>query len=262
MRTLNLSRLARVSESQFFKNEQAHQAISLRKTLTEADLQTSKSSNSHAATTTATASADSDVLSEISAHSAHRQFIHHAFRDHPIRSVPQRPPISILPAAGEESAVAPASTFTARSSTKGIADATILRALGSSRLSLYREVAQSTPARPLPGGAKYAEGAVVGLASFSIATALVASVGVAGAFILWQRPSIVETWRKRSIALHDSLDHTIGHRIRQSLSTRIHAGQVISHSTRERASSFAHAAVGIPRYNQRPPETGHPSQEE
>lgn len=246
MRTLNLSRLARTSESQFFKNEQAQQAISLRKTLTDADI-ASTNANTVSATTTAT----TDVLPEIYAHSTQREFIRHALRDSP-RTLAVRPKLNASSSAGVATKLS--STLVSRApDARSVVDASVLRALGSSRLSLYRKVAERTPsARPLPGGDKYAEGAVVGLASFSIATAAVASIGIAGAIVLWNRPSIVDAWRRRSIALRVSLDRTVGHRIRQSVSPRIRDGHVISDNARHRASSFARSAIGTPKSSQLP----------
>lgn len=228
MRNLNLSRLARASESSFFKKEQAQQALSIRESLTDAE---------RALITKADGAKgmSPDVLSEISAHSTYSKAIKHAANDanyrKPTRMVarPLLPPVDI-------------STLQQASKRQ---DEKLMRALGTGKMSLYSAKNAHVESRPLPGGAQYADGAVIGIASFSIASAIVASIGLAGIGALYFNPRIIQRWKESTIRLKERLDSKVGGFIRQQVTARMISSSAVSEETRQKASSFARAAVGL-----------------
>lgn len=238
MRNLNLSRLAQASESSFFKKEQAQQALDIRSKLTDAERASLKvkplpSSSTLPSSAVVTESHSPDVLPEISAHSVYSRAIQQAAND--LKAQPERmTPRPLLP------------RVTAITVIENKPEPQIMRALGTGKLSLYNQQQQVPQSRPLPGGSQFADGAFMGLASLSIASAVVASVGLFGAVVLWNKPSIVESWKYRSIELRQRLDSQLGPFIRTNITARMSSGQAVSDETRQRAAQFARAAVGLP----------------
>lgn len=236
MRNLNLSRLARASESSFFKKEQAQQALDIRSKLTDAERAALKvkplPSSSSSPSAIVTESHSPDVLPEISAHSVYSRAIQQAAND--MKAQPQRMTLRpLLP------------RVTAITVIENKREPKIMRALGTGKLSLYNQQQQLPTSRPLPGGSQFADGAFMGMASLSIASAVVASVGLFGAVILWNKPGIVESWKYRSIEFRQKLDRQLGPFIRTNITARMSSGRAVSDETRHKATQFARAAVGL-----------------
>lgn len=251
MRSLNLSRLARASEATFFKNEQAYQANNLRKSLANNDIPALESTTPTRTPSVNLSSSNSevsaDILPEIAAHSTYRKLVRTASTEVPVR---QEPRPLLLRIASTVRSGQQTTTSNTTSKHSGFTDPNLLRVLGSSRFSLYQDamrMQQSTPAaRPLPGSERYAEGSAIGLASLSIATAVVALIGTTGGVILWKHPSIVDSWRDRTVSLRHFLDRHFGEPLRNSLGQHIQNGNLLSEDTRGRATAFARGAIGNP----------------
>lgn len=252
MRTLNLSRLARASESSFFNKEQATQAQNIRKTLSPSEISACKP--------LPTKQHSPDVLPEIAAHSAYKTLVRKSLHDAPARHAQSR----ILTRLADSIAIKNVSPGISQpplhsqpqpqlQHAAGIVDASVLRALGPARLSVYREVTaasqtgpdRSSTVRELPGSSRYAEGAVLGIASLSTATAVVASVGFVGLFTLWYNPGIVDRWREGTIAFNGMLDRHVGRRMREAVDRRRAKGSLLSNDTRDKVSAFARSASGL-----------------
>lgn len=235
MRGLNLSRLARgrASESSFFKEQQAQQASKLRASLSPADLASAKSQPSVAPSV--------DTLSEISAQRAYRELLKRPSA--PPATPPSRPLLSRLarltPASYEGLAQKCPNPAAAGP------DPAVLRALGSAKLNLYASL-PAQRAAPLPGGEHYADGAVLGMTSFSVATALVASVGLAGGLVVYLNPGVVDSMRAGSIRFGASIDNTLGVRLRGFRDKMQSRGPILSDDVERRARQIATSAVKLP----------------
>lgn len=232
MRGLNLSRLARTSESSFFSKKQVAQASDLRSKLTAAEL---AKVNTHKSGKSPTV----DVLPEIVAHAASMRIVQASAKQAPIVSGQVRPLMARLAQSVETGEV------TIRK------DPPILRALGPGRLAVYNEFSKhnQTQARPLPGGDRYADGAMVGMASFSIATGIVASIGFAGGLVLYFNPRVVNMFRERSVLFREWLDERIGKHIRASVHRRWEEGSLLSSSKRDGVEKIARSSIGLPTKN-------------
>lgn len=232
MRNLNLSRLARASESAYFKDTQSTQASILRKKLTKPELDTLQQQHQNRISNP---NPTIDVLPEIS---AHRAYTPHTSRvvDSSTASTPSHI-ISRMQM----------NTKTNLSSTTLKPDPPVLRALGSGRLQLYSSLQQSNSQQvhTLPGSAKYADGAVLGLASFSVATAIVASVGLAGVLLVYLRPQVITSMKESTQRFRDRMDRTVGKRMRERVEQVRNKGPLIADGHRQKATEFAHGAVGI-----------------
>ena len=232
MRSLNLTRLARASEGSFFKDKQIEQAHKLRKKLPASEVaaasKTRSASNPASAPTV-------DTLSSISAQSAYR------------RIVRQSPPERV--AAGSSLAArvrdAPMSNASPQTSST-ILDAGMMQALGSRKLNMYNEVRRPTEARPLPGSSRYADGAVLGMTSFSLATAMVSMVGLAGGLTLYFNPGILESLKQRTTQFGERVDATLGESLRSRTASMKENG-VLSEERRERLGAFLAGSVGMKR---------------
>lgn len=234
MRGLNLSRLAargRASEGSFFKEQQASQASKLRATLSPEELASAKSQPS--------SSPSVDTLSEISAQSAYRALLKR----------PPAPPVTPepRPLLSRLARLDPASYAGAarkqRAATAG-ADPAVLRALGSAKLNLYSSLPADNAA-PLPGSKRYADGAVLGITSFSVATAIVASVGAAGAVYVYFNPSVVDRMRDRSVRFRDKVDRSLGERMREFRESVESRGPILSDNVTGRARQIATSTIRV-----------------
>lgn len=231
MRGLNLSRLAargRASEGSFFKDQQQQQASKLRASLSPADIASAKSAP--------TPPPSVDTLAEISGHSAYRTLLKQPRA--PPKAQKPRPLFSRLGSAAAAFERKP------RPAPK-VADPHVLRALGSSRLNIYSSLPQQT-AVPLPGAERYADGAVLGMTSFGVATSFVAAVGLAGGLYVYFSPTAVQTMRERSVAFGAAVDANLGpglRRFRERVQSR---GAVISEDTDTRARKIAASVVKMP----------------
>lgn len=239
MRGLNLSRIARTSESSFFKSEQATQAARLRERLADRDPSLLKlSSPSPPCPDVASSRAASvDVLMEIAAHGAYRRIAQNA------------PKLRVVKMGGcvprEVSATTLSPSLATRSTRQSnmTPDANVLRALGPARLSVYEQISRNAHhVRALPGSDMYAEGATLGIMSFCVATMIVASVGFAGGIVLYTRPGIIESWRVNTVKSSAWLDGAIGERLRRlSKIVSQKSQQVVTNEKRSFASAFARA---------------------
>lgn len=234
MRGLNLSRLARASESSFFKNEQTQQAINIRSKLSLTDLNKLKQNSLEH-------TVSPDILPEISAHSTYRDIIAKtASTSSTTADKIQKRPLFVRlanPPSHNAANVAPVTTT--------VLDGNMMQALGSRKLELVPR--NSAPQRPLPGGEKYGDGAVIGIASFSIASAVVAATGLLGGLVLWSRPGIIANWKDRSNQFKRRLENgTLGTFVKKNITPRVQQGSgVLSDETKQKATSFARAAVGV-----------------
>ncbi|KAI0561835.1 hypothetical protein FGB62_71g220 [Gracilaria domingensis] len=233
MRGLNLSRLAKASEGSFFKDQQATQAAKIRSTLSKHDISKLRSEQTDAIPTV-------DKLASISAQSAYKQLVkdsaHHA---------PQRisPSSSLLHRVQTSSSAA--YQVQSSSSSKAL-DPTMMRALGSGKLNILADMKNTaTPPRPLPGSEKYAEGAILGMASFSIATAMVASVGLVGGLYFYFNPSVVDGIRYRTRRFARAVDSSVGERIRYRVQRIKDSGPIVSDEKRGRVGKLMSGAVGM-----------------
>lgn len=241
MRGLNLSRLARTSESSFFKHEQAAQTSRLRERLVARNpsLLELLSSPSSPPDTLSSKAESVDVLMEISAHRVYRKLADNTAK------------LDVAKRSGrvlsKDSVNTPSLSVVVEGTRQGdvTPDTNVLRALGPARLAVYEQVSRNVhQVRALPGSEKYTEGATLGLISFGVATLFVASVGFAGGVVLYMRPGIIESWKLKTIKWNDRLDATIGERLRHlSKNASQKSQQVVSDEQRKRASAFARAIV-------------------
>lgn len=237
MRGLNLSRIARTSESSFFKNEQVTQAARLRERLADRDPSLLKISSPSPPCPDAANSraASADVLMEIAAHGVYRRLAQNAPKPRVVKmggSVPRDISATTL--------LPPLATRGTRRSNV-TPDANVLRALGPARLSVYEQISKNAHrVRALPGSDMYAEGVTLGMVSFCVATMIVASVGLVGGIVLYTRPGIIESWRVNTVKSSVWLDDAIGKRLRrlsEIVSQKSH--QVVTDEKRSHASAFA-----------------------
>lgn len=230
MRGLNLSALSargRAAEGMHTARVQASQAAALRKRLSERELAALRSSSDKAAPTV-------DVLGSISAQSAlARLAVEHA----------RTPSVPVLKAGQIPETLrtsASMGTVTLRP------DPPVMRALGANKLALFQEMSRhAPPSRPLPGSEKYADGAAIGMMSFSLATAVVGGVGVAAIGAMYFNPSIVERMKLSTIRFRESIDRGLGKRMRSFANRMRQDEALVSHETIERARTLARRAAHI-----------------
>ena len=99
--------------------------------------------------------------------------------------------------------------------------------------------------RALPGSNRYADGAVLGLASFSIASAVVASVGLVGGTYVYFNPSVVDRMRQRTSGFGQRMDSTLGERMRSFSQKMTGYGPLLTDETTQKAREFASQAIGF-----------------
>lgn len=251
MRGLNLSKLARASESSFFKNEQAAQAARLRERLAgnDAGLLLKNSSQHSSPSPRGSAGADAasaDVLMEIAAHGVYRKLAQSAPKVNVIKMGARPLSQSHDTVHGPHSSLMMSNTK--HSSCAVAPDANILRALGPARLAVFEQVSRNARhMRALPGSDKYAEGAALGILSFGVATMIVASVGLAGGIVLCTKPGIIESWKTNTMHCRNRLDDLFGEQLRRFTTNMSEKSrQVLSDEQRDRASHFARTVVKPP----------------
>lgn len=230
MRGLNLSALAnrgRAAEGLHSAKVQAEQAKALRKRLSDSELAALRSQGNDAAPTV-------DILGSISAQSALSR-------------------LAVEKARASDLRVVKAGDITAtlhRASAGGTvmlrADPPVMRALGSNKYALYQKVSQEAQvARPLPGSEKYGDGAALGMASASVATAIVGSVGISGIGLLYFNPAIVDRMKMSAIQFREHLEGGIGERLRALASRMRRNDSLVSQETLAQARSFARKATKV-----------------
>lgn len=98
---------------------------------------------------------------------------------------------------------------------------------------------------------------MLGMASFSIATSIVASVGLAGVLAVYFNPGIIDAVKARTRQFAHAMDASLGERIRKRVQTIKHDGPVLSDEKRKRVGRLLSGAVGIRQHDQ--PEHTHPN---
>ncbi|CAN8075473.1 unnamed protein product [Agarophyton chilense] len=239
MRGLNLSRLAKASEGSFFKDQQASQAAKIRSSLSRHDINKLRSQKTDPNPTV-------DKLASISAQSAYKQLVKNS-----AQHAPQRKSSSSLLQRVQTSS-ATYQLQISQSPTNSL-DPTMMRALGSGKLNMLADMKSnaSSVSRPLPGSEKYAEGAVLGMASFSIATAMVASVGLVAGLVIYFNPSVIDSLRYRTRRFASAIDASVGQRIRDRVQIIKDNGPIVSEEKRGRVGKLMSGAVGL-QPNQQP----------
>lgn len=237
MRGLNLSRLVKSSEGSFFKDQQTYQAANIRKALSKQEIEALKNQQPKPSPTV-------DTLSSISAQSAYRQLV----KTSPY-NVSKKPSSSTNLVHRSQNSDA-TSLLLPKSASSGALDPSIMRTLGSGKLNMMQNMKQTSPPhRPLPGSDKYADGAALGTASVSIATSIVASVGLAGVLVVYLKPGVIDLLRERTKQFSSAIDATLGERIRKRVKHIQDAGPVISQQKRERVGQLLSGAFGLKRSN-------------
>lgn len=233
MKALNLSALAargRAAEAAHSAKEQAVQAAALRKQLTESELQALKKASQLAPQNAQTV----DVLGSISAQSALARLAVAQAR---------APKIPVVTEGGVPRTLELARGAGAVGANAGPA---FTRAFGSNKYALYQSVMERAPrARPLPGAGRYTDGAGIGAASFSVATAIVGGVGLAVGAFLYVNPGAIESMRTGTMRFREGLEagafgnalRTLGERMRRE-------DALISQDSLQRASEFAKSIAG------------------
>lgn len=223
MRPLNLSALtqrARASQASFFIKEQASQTKQLQESLP-----ISKTSSKSSSTPSV------DTLSEISAHSASLPLIRAA-----LQSSPKRPPSRPKPSSRPPT-TPPIPTIRANAAV----DPSFTRALGTGRLRMV----PTSPTRVVtPGGEKYAEGVVLGIGAFGVATMIVGGVGIAGAAWMWNDDRVVAGMRDMAIGMREDIDERVGERVRRFASALKERGQTWGVTEWETARKVAQGVGG------------------
>eukprot|EP00177_Eucheuma_denticulatum_P005191 GFKZ01009455.1.p1 GENE.GFKZ01009455.1~~GFKZ01009455.1.p1 ORF type:complete len:244 (-),score=40.67 GFKZ01009455.1:472-1203(-) len=235
MRGLNLSRLAargRASESTFFKSQQSDQAKKLRAALKPEEISALSSAHASSGKTPSV-----DILSEISAHSTYRNII-----QNPSPLPTKAKPNFVLQRLADPNVTHSADVgITARIPP----DTEILRALGSSRLGMLQDL---TPeGRPLPGAERYAQGAVLGIGAFGVATGIVASIGLLGFAYAYTHPSIIDVMRKKTLGFGNWMDQGVGTKLRLFAQKVRQNGPVLSEETLATAGKIAEGVGGTKR---------------
>lgn len=246
MRGLNLSRLGRASEGKFFADRQAEQAAITRAKLTKEEVNAVRS---RAQDSSRKKVADVNVVAAIAGHSVY-----------------ERLAVANARAAAEaEKTQAGSSTLarrlnnpnsnnlaTSKLQTRGVADgfasigpdAGVMRAMGRNRMAVYHQLRDEAGGRPLPGSEVRAEGAVVGIQAFVVATALVGSVGMSGILYLYFTPRAVDSLRMKSVRFREQLESgPIGQRLRKTAEFYREEGALLSPEAQEGARVFANKAV-------------------
>lgn len=99
-------------------------------------------------------------------------------------------------------------------------------------------------ARPLPGGDNYAEGVVLGVGAFGVATAIVGGVGVLGVGWMYMNPWVVDRMRARTLRLRGKLEDKIGGRLKALRRRMVERGPILSDEAREKAGRIAEGVGG------------------
>ncbi|PXF49546.1 hypothetical protein BWQ96_00616 [Gracilariopsis chorda] len=245
MRGLNLSRLARASEGSFFKDQQSLQAANIRTSLSKTEIQTLRSTRNKPLPTV-------DTLSSISAQSAYSQLVKQSHKHAPLR-VSSSSQLARRVQRSQSTAFAahhPAAANTL--------DPSVMRVLGSGKLNVLADISTATPTpqRPLPGSEKYGEGAMLGMASLSIATSIVASVGLAAVLAVYFNPAIIDAIKARTTQFAVAMDASVGERIRQRVQRIKQDGPVLSDEKRQRVRKLMSGALG---FSQNEPNDAHPN---
>ncbi len=226
MRGINLSALTargRAAEAMHSAREQAAQAAKLRKRISEIELKSLQSKKGSKEPQTV------DVLGSISGQSAlARLAVMRA-------SEPSIPVVSESRFPQTLERLAQSSTGNARP-----VEVEMNRALGANKFGLYQKVASSTPkVRALPGTERYADGAAVGVASLSVATSIVASVGLAIGAAFYFNPELIHRLRGSTIRVRERLETGVGERMRIFSEDMRRDDGFMSEETKKRANEFA-----------------------
>lgn len=230
MRSLNLSRLARASEGSFFKDKQIEQTQKLRQSLPSSAVSSAPTKQSEPTV---------DTLASISAQSAYRKLI--------LQSPPERITTGSALAARIRSA---SQAHAQPDGPPPVLDAGMMQALGSRKLTMYQEKPTVNEARPLAGSAGYSDGAVLGMTSFSVATAVVSSVGLTGALLFYFKPGIVDHMRNGTRRFSQWIDMSLGERLRAKSAIWRDRG-ILSEERQEKLGSLLAGAVGLRRSGDR-----------
>lgn len=102
----------------------------------------------------------------------------------------------------------------------------------------------ATQARPLPGGEKYAEGAMLGAGAFGVATAIVGGVGVLGIGWMYMNPWVVDRMRERAVRLRGRLEGVVGERLKAFMRRMDQRGPLLSEEAKEKAGRIAEGVGG------------------
>lgn len=239
---MNLSRLqsrGRASEIQFFTKQQKEAARNLRAKLSPTEL-SSLTKNSQ---TSATSAPTIDALSEISAHRTYDRIVRSGLveptavlrREGVLRSwknPKDSSPLKIDPLQGES-----------------MLDPSLMRGLGQSRYSVainhMKKMQQQSSLQTSKKVGGMEDGAVIGVGAFGIATAIVGSVGLAGLGYMYMHPQVIDKFRYRSIALRETLDGSIGKRLRKFSDGMKEKGSIVSPETTETARGIARSSIGL-----------------
>jgi hypothetical protein len=241
MRGLNLARLARSSEASYFSDLQPAQAARLRKSLTPEQIAAAREAAPQAEPTV-------DTVASIAGHSAYRKLI---ASDSTRAALPVRHGYegSLLYRLRDPKDVDAATLHKSNlqlTGTPGYApDGKVMRALGQNRLNLYQRLRDdATPMRPLPGSEVKAEGAVVGIQAFIVATAIVGTAGFASMLYVHLNPWVIDRLRNGTVRFRHNIESGfIGAGLRGISETFRKDGVMISPQTAEGARRLASKIV-------------------
>lgn len=98
--------------------------------------------------------------------------------------------------------------------------------------------------RPLPGSERYAQGAVLGIGAFGVATAIVGSIGMLGFAYVYTHPTVIDGMRKRTLGFGAWMDQGVGTKLRLFAQKVRENGPVLSKETLATAGKIAEGVGG------------------